>query len=258
MLVSWRPKNYHAREYVNINSPGTEPAPGMLGQHERSKASDRRRVARATAEAQTADIAQLEDTVSQLSDMMMEIRDVLAEVQSGGQEDEHGEDAGTGESILRGQEAKVKFKENIAAWKNPSARKIWIISGVRPVVWGMKQEELQAVLTNVALVTPAVTSQVAQFSAFDVSDYMPHRDPVDPSADLNVLEQMEILVDVVIKVVGKGAESVESMERVEVLREGFKIGVDAVKKHKQQCTKAIRIPSNRKRIEKLINEDLLV
>ena len=127
----------------DINSPGTEPAPGMLGMHERSKASRRRRVARAAAEAQTADIAQLKDTVSQLSDLMMEMRDVLAEVQAGDhEEDENGEDAGTGESILRGQEAKGKFKENIVAWKNPSARRILIILGVKPVAWGMKQEEL--------------------------------------------------------------------------------------------------------------------
>ena len=190
---------------------------------------------------------------------MMEARDVIAEVQAGEhEEDETGKDAGTGESIFRGQEAKVTFKENIVTWKNSSARRLCIVSGGRPLVWEMKQGELQAVMANVALVTPAVTSQVAQFSAFDVSDCMPHGDPGDPSKDLNVLEQIKILVDVVIKVVGKGAGSVESMERVEVLREGFKIGVDAVKKHKQQCTKAIRIPSNRKRIEKLINEDLLV
>ena len=68
---------------------------------------------------------------------------------------------------------------------------------------------------------------------------------------------METLVEVVIKVIGKGAESVESMAPVEVRREGFKIGVEAVKKHEQQCAKAIRIPSNRKRIEKPINKYIL-
>ena len=132
-------------------------------------------MALAAAEAQTADIAQLKDTVSQLGAMMMEMRDVVAELQAGDhEEDENGEDAGTGESILRGQEPKVKVKEDIVAWENPSARKIWLISGVRPVVWGMKREELQAVLSDVALVTPAVTSQVAQCSAFNVSDYLVH------------------------------------------------------------------------------------
>ena len=222
----------------DIQSLGTGPATGILGQHVWSRASERRRVVLAATEAQTADIAQLKDTVSQLGAMMMEMRDVVAELQAGDhEEDENGEDAGTGESILRGQEPKVKVKEDIVAWENPSARKIWLISGVRPVVWGMKREELQAVLSDVALVTPAVTSQVAQCSAFNVSDYMPHGDPVDPSADLNVLEQMEMLVDVVIRVVGKGAESAESMARVEALRQGVKIGADAVKKHKQQCTK---------------------
>ena len=119
-------------------------------------------------------------------------------------------------------------------------------------VWEIKQ--LRAVLANVALITLAVTSRVTQRSAFDVSDYMSHGDPGDPSKYLNVLEQMEILVDVVIKVIGKGAESVESMARVEVRREGFKKGVEAVKKHEQECTNAIRIPSNRARIEKLINK----
>ena len=83
----------------------------------------------------------------------------------------------------RGQEAKVTFKENIVTWKNSSARRICIVSGGRPLVWEMKQGELQAVMANVALVTPAVTSQVAQFSAFDVSHYMPHGDPGDPSKD---------------------------------------------------------------------------
>ena len=41
-----------------------QPAPGMLGQHERSQAEERRRMAHAAAEAQTADIAHLKDTVS--------------------------------------------------------------------------------------------------------------------------------------------------------------------------------------------------
>ena len=61
-------------------------------------------------------------------------------------------------------------------------------------------------MANVALVTDAVTSQVVQFSAFDVSDYMPHGDPVDPSAELNALEQMEILVDVVCQSGQKGRQ----------------------------------------------------
>ena len=116
---------------------------------------------------------------------------------------------------------------------------------------------MRAVLANAALVTPTVTSQGAQVSVFDASDYMPHGDPGNPSKDLNALEQIEIHVDVVIKEIGKGAELVESMARVEVRREGSRIGAEAVNKHEQQCTKAIRIPSNRKRIEKLINKYIL-
>ena len=189
----------------------------------------------------------------------MEMRDIIAGRQTGERaEDENGEDAGTGEPIVRGQEAKVMCKENIVALKNSSARRISIISRVRPVVGEMTREELQAVFANVALVKPAHTSQVTQCLAFDVSDYMPYGDPGDPSADLNLLEQMEILVDVVIQVIGKGAESVGSMARVDALHRGFKVGINAVKKCKQQCAKEMRIPSNRERIEKLINEDILV
>ena len=86
---------------------------------------------------------------------------------------------------------------------------------------------------------------------------MPHGEPGDRSKYLNVREQMDILVGVVIKGKEKSAESVESMARVEVRNEGFKMGVEAVKKHEQQCLNAIRIPSNKKRIEKLINKDIL-
>ena len=42
----------------------------------------------------------------------METRDAIVEVQAGEhEEDKTGEDAGTGESIFRGQEAEVKFKK---------------------------------------------------------------------------------------------------------------------------------------------------
>ena len=57
--------------------------------------------------------------------MMMETRDFIAEGQAGEHdEDETGEDAGTGESVFWGQEAKIKFKENIVTWKISSARSI--------------------------------------------------------------------------------------------------------------------------------------
>lgn len=54
---------------------------------------------------------------------------------------------------------------------------------------GMKKGELQAVLADIALATPAVTAQVAQFSGFDVSNFVPHGEHVDPALDLNVLER---------------------------------------------------------------------
>ena len=85
---------------------------------------------------------------------------------------------------------------------------------------------------------------------------MPHGEHVDPARDLNVLEQMEILVEVIVEVVGKGAESVESRARVEILHKALDDGVRAVKKHKRKCTRAIQAPSNRKLIEDLIDEDL--
>lgn len=57
---------------------------------------------------------------------------------------------------------------------------------------------------------------------------MRHGDAGDLSTDLNVLEQIEILLRVVIKVSEIGTESVETMSRVRVLRQGLNIGFDAV------------------------------
>lgn len=227
-------------------------------QQRRAAAAERRRLAREVVEAQTSGIVQLKNTVAQLSDVVMEMRDVVASIQAGDQaEASDGDDEQSDESILRGQAAKVNFKENIYAWKNSSARRLWVIGGVRPVVWGMKKEGLQSVLAEIALVSTAVTTQVAQFSGFDVASYVPHGEHVDPALDLNVLEQLEILVEVIIEVVGKGAESAESRARVETLHKALNDGVRAVRKHKRKCTKAMRTPSNRKRIEDLINEDLM-
>ena len=131
-----------------------------------------------------------------------------------------------------------------------------MISGVRPVVCGLKKEELQAVRSDVALATPAVTAQIAQLSGFDVADYVPHGEPVDQVVDLNVVEQMIILVDVTMVVVGKETESVDSWARVEVLRNALQKGLQTVRLH-AKYTKDMRIPSNSKRVGTLVNDDLM-
>ena len=64
----------------------------------------------------------------------METRYVIAEVQAGEHEEEEtGDDAGTGESVFRWLEAKVKFKETNVTWEISSARSIWSILGARPL-----------------------------------------------------------------------------------------------------------------------------
>lgn len=116
------------------------------------------------------------------------------------------------------KETKAGFKDRLACWNNPTARKSYMFIGACAGVLDCKQAELQAVLTWKARTTAAITTKMANPSGFTVEDYLTYGQSVQPQAN-TVLEQMHIMISVIMTVVGKGVHGTVSGERLATLGE---------------------------------------
>lgn len=162
-----------------------------------------------------------------------------------------------GAALIKSWEEEIILETNVKAWKHPTGRKYWLLSGARPGMLEWEQAELQAWLAGEARATQSVTAQLAKMDNFDVSDYVFDGASIDPAIDMSLAEQMEVLVDVVMKVVQKDAASTAaSVERVSTLRGAFQQGVDIVRDHARKRFWAARKTRNRARIAWLVNDDL--
>lgn len=129
------------------------------------------------------------------------------------------------------REAKHALKELLNTWKNPPMRKGWMLIGAKPVMVGCKQAELQAILANKVRVAEEFAKQLTHMAGSDVGAYMPDGPWVHPLRGLNIVEQMEIMVDVIVTIVGKGADTEASKGRVAALHKGLHDGLETLQGH---------------------------
>ena len=78
------------------------------------------------------------------------------------------------------------------AWRNLSVRKVWIATGEKTAVYGLKRSEIQALLPDVALASDETTLQLNTCTGFPVATYMAEGDNYRLAASVFLPEQMEI------------------------------------------------------------------
>ena len=101
---------------------------------------------------------------------------------------------------------------------------MWITAGEKPAVYGLKRPELQALLADVALAPDETTLQLNTFTGFRVVTYMAEGDNYRLAANMFLPEQMEIMVEVMLAVVGNGVTSEDGVDRISMLEDGLREG----------------------------------
>ena len=193
-----------------------------------------------------------EEATADLKTMITQLHNQL--VDALGNADSQGEVAGGG-SGGGDVEDKASRKDRIAAWKDPTVRKAWLLSGEKPAMTSWTREQLQDVLIDIARVSPAVASQVGSLASLDIGAYMPNGQQKGPDATL-LYEHMDIMVDAVLAVVGYGAHSPESTQRLRGLRTALDEGAAMLRKHCRKYCVTVETSDNRKRMMTLVNDDL--
>ena len=113
--------------------------------------------------------------------------------------------ASDGEGVSRAQRADAK--DDNAAWRNDVIRRFWILTAERPAMYNLKRLELQAVLAEVTAVTDRVTNQLNTLTRFAVTAYMAERGDTSAAGDMLLPEQMDVMVQYLLIIIGTGVES---------------------------------------------------
>ena len=132
-----------------------------------------------------------------------------------------------GGGVSRSQRADAK-NEN-AAWRTDVIRRFWILTAERPAMFDLKRSELQAVLAEVTAVTDRVTNQLNTLTGFSVTDYMAEGDDTSAVGDMFLPEQMDVMVQSLLTVIGTGVESDTGVERMQTLARAFHEGADTLR-----------------------------
>ena len=143
----------------------------------------------------------------------------------------------------------------MAAREDATVRKTWLVSGEKPAMASWTRDQLQDVLIDIARVTPAVASQVVTLASLDIGAYMLNRQQKATAATV-LYEHMDITVEALLAVVGYGAHSPESAERLQILKTALDEGAAMLRTHCRQYCVTVEISDNRKRMMMIVNGDL--
>ena len=159
-----------------------------------------------------------------------------------------------GGSVSRAQWADAK-DEN-AAWRNNAIRRFWILTAERPAMYNLKRPELQAVLAEVTVVTDRVTNQLNTLTGFAVTGYMAEGDDTLAAGDMFLPEQMDVMVQSLMTVIGTVVESDTGVERMQTLASAFREGADTLRVHCRKHRGKLRISASKNIMRDLVNEDV--
>ena len=159
-----------------------------------------------------------------------------------------------GGGVSRSQRADTK-DEN-ATWRTDAIRRFWILTAERPAMINLKRSELQAVLAEVTAVTDRVTNQLNTLTRFSVTDYMAEGDDTSAVGDTFLPEQMDVMVQSLLTVIGTVVESDTGVERMQTLARAFHEGADTLRVHCRKHRGKLHISANKNIMRDLVNEDV--
>lgn len=133
---------------------------------------------------------------------------------------------------------KAVLARRAEAWQHHITRKYWLLTGEMPASCDLQVGELRDILLDVPLeVSQQVIDQIGVIAGFQVESYQPRPAPSSP---VMVSQQLRLLADALLKVVGKGVRSPEGFVsmlsaqgsgRLSELHEAFTRGVNTVSLH---------------------------
>ena len=149
----------------------------------------------------------------------------------------------------------ARAKESLAAWRNLSILKCWILIGERPTVANLKLMEMQSLLREKVRVTTGVLEQLNAMSGFRVRSYIAEGD--DPHLTRTTLiRHLETLIDAVLTLLSLGIESEDGTTRLEILRQLFRNGTDLIRDHCRQHRGKMQDPGTFKMMADMVDDDL--
>ena len=157
-----------------------------------------------------------------------------------------------GGGVSRAQRADAK-DENVA-WHNDVIRWFWVLTAEGPAMYNLKRSELQAVLAEVTAVTDRVTNQLNTLMGFAVTDYMAEGDDMSAAGDMFLPQQMDVMVQSLLTVIGTDVESVTGVERTQTLARAFHEGADTLRVHCRKHRGKLCISANKNIMRGLVNE----
>ena len=111
----------------------------------------------------------------------------------------------------------------------PERRKVWITTGEKPAVYGLTRPEMQALLADVALASDETTLQLNTFTGFRVATYMAEGGNYRRTVNVFLPEQMEVMVETMLAVVGNGVTSEDGVDRISMLEDGLREGLTSLR-----------------------------
>ena len=123
-------------------------------------------------------------------------------------------------------------------------------------MYNLKRSELQAVLAEVTAVTDRVTNQLNTLTGFAVTDYMAEGDDMSAAGDMFLREQMDVMVQSLLTIIGTSVESDTGAERMQTLARAFHEGAGTLRVHCRKHRSKLRISANKNIMRDLVNEDV--
>ena len=104
--------------------------------------------------------------------------------------------------------------------------------------------------------TDRVTNQLNTLTGFSVTDCMAEGDDTSAVGDMFLPEQMDVMVQSLLTVIGTGVESDTGVERMQTLARTFHEGADTLRVHCRKHRGKLRIAANKNIMRDLVNEDV--
>ena len=147
-------------------------------------------------------------------------------------------------------------KEHFGAWPILGVRKVWITIGEKPAMYNLKRAGMQALLGDVALASDETTTQGNTFTGFRAGAHMVEDDTARLAGRMFLPEQMEIMVEAILAVVGNGVWSGDGVDRLSMLEDGLRQGLTDLRIHCRKHRLKAVLPENKAIMATLIDADM--
>ena len=122
---------------------------------------------------------------------------------------------------------------------------MWITTGEKPAVYGLKRPKMQTLLADVALALDKTTLQLNISTGFLVATYMADGDNYRLAANMFLPEQMESIVETMLAVVGNCVTSEDGVDRMSMLKDGLREGLTSLRVHCRKHRGKACLPENK-------------